>query len=202
MNFVFRYFGRFNPRSPFFTITDLELIKRIGVKDFLNFPNHSIIIDPEDEPLFGRSLFMLKDQEWKDMRATLSPAFTGNKLRQMLPLISKCCHNGCDYLKEEAARDGQVDMDINEFFIKFTIDMIATTAFGVEVNSLKDKDNEFYKISKGVVQNSFLTTMRMLLAVVCPKLMRVSVRIFLTQSLYSYFNFGSLSFTVPWNFRN
>ncbi|CAD7083929.1 unnamed protein product [Hermetia illucens] len=181
-----KYFGRFNLRMPFLTITDLELIKQIGVKDFLHFSNHTPFIDADDEPLFGRSLLMLKDQEWKDMRATLSPAFTGNKLRQMLPLISKCCQNGCDYLKEQSAREGHVEMDIHQLFIKFIIDMIATTAFGVEINSLKEEDNKFYKTAERVIHPSLWTTIRMFLYVICRKLMKLLGLSLIDENLKTY----------------
>ena len=39
--------------------------------------DHRVLITEEVDPLFGKNLVSLSGQKWKDMRATLSPAFTG-----------------------------------------------------------------------------------------------------------------------------
>lgn len=182
-----KYYGTFNLRTPILTIADLGLIKQIGVKDFASFPNHRSFIEPEDHVLLATSLFFLKDQRWKDMRTTLSPAFTGNKLRQMLPLISKCCLNGSDYLWEKTSRDDGMDLDINDFFIRYTVDVMASTAFGVEINSLKDVDNDFYRIARQVMPVSLWATIRIFLCLSCRKLMRFLKISIIDESFLNYF---------------
>lgn len=52
-------------------IRDVELIKQISVKNFDSFLNHRFVIDENVDKLFGRSLIMMVDQKWKDMRTTL-----------------------------------------------------------------------------------------------------------------------------------
>jgi cytochrome P450 family 9 len=47
------------------------MIKQITVKEFDHFVNHALIIDENVDRLFGRSLLILRDQKWRDMRATL-----------------------------------------------------------------------------------------------------------------------------------
>lgn len=182
-----KFYGTFNLRTPILTIADPDLIKQIGVKDFASFPNHRTFIEPEDHVLLATSIFFLKDQKWKDMRTTLSPAFTGNKLRQMLTLISKCCRNGCDYLREKTSKDDGVDLDINEFFIRYTVDVMATTAFGVEINSLKDVDNDFYRIAQQVTPVSLWATIRIFLCLSCRKLMRFLKVSMVDDSILDYF---------------
>lgn len=44
-------------------IRDLELLKKITVKDFEYFLDHRTIIDQESDPLFGRNLFSLKGKD-------------------------------------------------------------------------------------------------------------------------------------------
>jgi hypothetical protein len=90
----------FEFRTPMYFIRDPEIIKTLTVKEFDHFVNHREIIPEDAEPIFSQALFGLKDQKWKgnnninlfkknslffnisfvseiDMRATLSPAFTG-----------------------------------------------------------------------------------------------------------------------------
>ena len=42
----------------------------------------------------------LTGQRWKDMRSTLSPAFTSSKMRNMFVLITECGQQLCDFLEE------------------------------------------------------------------------------------------------------
>lgn len=43
-------------------LRDLELIKKIGVKDFEHFLDHRGFTDEAVEPLFARSLFALRGE--------------------------------------------------------------------------------------------------------------------------------------------
>ncbi|CAG9785965.1 unnamed protein product [Diatraea saccharalis] len=136
-----RYVGYIEGTTPAILIRDPELIKRITVKDFEHFMNHKDFFTEEMDPLFGLTLIMMKDEKWRDMRTKLSPAFTGSKMKTMVPFIQEVGVNIVEYLKEH---DGK-DVNLDDVMRRFTTDVIATTAFGLQVNSFKDKDNEFYR---------------------------------------------------------
>lgn len=65
--------------APIYVINDIEIAKKITSKDFDHFVNHRFQIDKNLDPLLGRSMFASNDQNWKDIRSTTSPAFTGNE---------------------------------------------------------------------------------------------------------------------------
>jgi cytochrome P450 family 9 len=121
------------------------------IKDFDNFQDHPQMLDPNVEPLIGRSLMALTEDDWRQMRSTLSPAFTGRKMREMFKLISNVGKQSIGTLKEQIGPEGKV-ADMEKFLSKFTVDVIASCAFGIEVDSFKNPDNEFQKISKSVVE--------------------------------------------------
>lgn len=75
-------------REPVFMIRAVKFIRRITIKDFDHFENHIGFIDSESDTLFGKSLFMLSEKNWRDMRSTLT-AFTGSKMRHMFELVFK-----------------------------------------------------------------------------------------------------------------
>lgn len=81
---------------------------------------------------------MLRDQKWRDMRATLSPAFTGSKMRQMFRLIVECAQGAGDMLVAEARRS-QSELgvpfvpELKDVFTRCMTDVIASTAFGLQV---------------------------------------------------------------------
>ena len=169
---IFSMLGTFEFRTPAFMLRDPELIKRITVKDFDYFMDHRKFFTAEGDPLFGNALITLTGQKWKDMRATLSPAFTGSKMRNMFSLIRDCTTDSIDTIKTQL--NGEDNMfEMKDFFSKFTVDMIATCAFGIEVNSFKNPDNDFQKIGNQIVNNTgFGAMMKILGFVLVPKLMK------------------------------
>lgn len=85
------------------------------------------------------------------MRATLSPAFTGSKMRQMFDLVSECgAEMAQTFLKR--AETGSVDCEMKDVFSKYTNDVISSTAFGYKVNSFENENNEFYQSGKKFLQ--------------------------------------------------
>lgn len=82
------------------------------------------------------------------MRATLSPAFTGSKMRQMFDLISECGEQMAGKLTKEIESLGTVDYEMKELFGKYANDVISSAAFGYKINSFDDPTNEFYLSGK------------------------------------------------------
>ena len=152
------------------------MIKQITVRDFDHFVNHRNIIDPEDEVLFGNSLIALKDDKWRNMRATLSPAFTGSKIRQMFELISDTSKEAIKFLEQQSnsQTDDGIILDIKEFFKRYTNDVIASCAFGIKINSLAEKNNEFYKMVKKSLHFTGWTVLKLFLYDLCKPIMKVS----------------------------
>ena len=103
--------------QPVYFVRDPELIKQITVKEFDHFVNHRIKIDENIEPMFGRGLFSMRDQRWKDMRSTLSPAFTGSKMRNMFSLVDDCSINTINYLLKEA-NGKPLAIEMKDFFTR------------------------------------------------------------------------------------
>lgn len=180
----YRYFpdeqinGVFELRNPITMIRDPELIKQIGVKDFDHFQNHRAPIDEHADPLFGRVLFGLKGGKWRDMRSTLSPAFTGSKMRAMFELVINCSEDMKNHLMEQSQSE-RVLVEMKDLFTRFANDVIATCAFGVQINSLKDRDNEFYEMGKTVTNFGGLNSLKFLGFTTVPWIMKLlKVRLF------------------------
>ncbi|XP_055699431.1 uncharacterized protein LOC129799506 [Phlebotomus papatasi] len=143
-----KFYGIFEFRRPLFLVRDPELIKQIAVKDFDHFLDHRLNLDETHDPLFGRNLLSLKGQRWKDMRSTLSPAFTGSKMRTMFQLVSECSSATVDFLEKDVKNGKPILMEMKDLFTRFTNDVIATCAFGIKVDSFHEKNNQFYEFGK------------------------------------------------------
>ncbi|KAK4874006.1 hypothetical protein RN001_013366 [Aquatica leii] len=172
-----RYFGSFQLVKPTLFVNDLDLIKKITVKDYEYFIDHNNIISEDLEPLMGKNLINLKGQRWRDMRATLSPSFTSSKMKMMFTLISECAEEFTDYFEKQKL--DFFDVEMKDVFTRFTNDAIANVAFGFKCNSLKEKDNEFYMMGKKLTTFSGSSFIAFVLYSVFPALAKVlNIRIF------------------------
>ncbi|XP_011633775.1 cytochrome P450 9e2-like [Pogonomyrmex barbatus] len=153
-----KYVGFFDGMNPVVIIRDPELIKAIGVKNFEAFPDHRAFIDEVNDPLFGKNLFSLRGDKWRDVRTLLSPAFTSSKMKTMFKLMSECAVSFTDFLSK-LPPDKSV-MELKNSFTRYTNDVIATCAFGINVDSMKNPNNEFYVYGKEATTFNTLRTIK------------------------------------------
>ncbi|XP_055529183.1 probable cytochrome P450 9f2 [Wyeomyia smithii] len=187
--------GFYSFTSPTFLVRDPEIIKKIGVKDFDFFPDHTPMLpshklDGEvgEESLFQNTLFALRGQKWRDMRATLSPAFTGSKMRHMFTLVAECAQSMSSFFASEARSGKRLEYEMKDTFSRLGSDVIATVAFGIQVDSLKVRDNEFYLKGKEMLNfQSFTVGMKLFLMFFAPWLMEKLKLDFISSSLKKYF---------------
>ncbi|CAL1686481.1 unnamed protein product [Lasius platythorax] len=137
-----KYYGTVDMGTPVVFLRDPELIRDVLVKEFDHFHDHRGFGDERLDPLFGKNIFSLRGDRWREMRNTLSPSFTASKMKIMFDLISKCSSEFVNYLVDHPELCGAVET--KQIFRRYTTDVIATAAFGISVNSMKDQNNEFY----------------------------------------------------------
>lgn len=154
--------------TPGIVVRDLDLIKSVLVKNFDHFADHKKVVDEESDPLFGKNLAFLNGDRWKQVRNFLSPSFTSSKLRTMFELMSSCADNFSKHFVKSYASAEAVDM--KDIFTRYTNDVIATCAFGIEVDSLKDPENDFYLYGKLATTVDFATFFKFFLLRTFPKL--------------------------------
>lgn len=114
--------------KPSLVVGDPELLKQIMVKDFPHFRNRFAIQKPDG--VFGKNVFIAREDDWKRIRNTLTPTFTAGKMKLMLPLIEKSCDTLMKKLEGVCDTDQSVDM--LDWFSKLTLEVILSTAFGVD----------------------------------------------------------------------
>ncbi|XP_062556519.1 probable cytochrome P450 9f2 [Armigeres subalbatus] len=156
-----KVFGTFDTITPFFVIRDPELIKQIGIKDFNHFVDHRPIFGHDDDDhaehpkaLFIKTLVAKNGQRWKEMRAILSPAFTGSKMRQMFSLVGECCDGMVNHYLDLAKATGRVEVEMKDMMSRISINVIASCAFGIKVNCFKEQEHEFVYHGKKMINFS------------------------------------------------
>ncbi|KAF2886389.1 hypothetical protein ILUMI_19784 [Ignelater luminosus] len=180
-----RYAGGYQFLRLSLILKDPDLIKQITVKDFDHFLDHSQLISEEIEPLFGKNLFALQGDTWKDMRATLSPSFTSSKMRAMFGLMIECAEQFVHYFQNG---NTETVVEFKDAFTRFANDVIASTAFGITCDSLKDRENEFYIMGKEATNfGGFWKNFKFLFIFTCPSLSKLFGITMLDTSVGEFF---------------
>lgn len=188
------FFGIYELTHPIFIIRDPNLVKKVTTQDFEHFLNHQTNFDVELDSLLGRSLFFSHDQRWRDMRSILSASFTGNKMRMMFDLVCESTQTFISTMKHSAQRDdNDLEVEMKDLFSRYTTNVIASTAFGLEVDAVTDRNNEFYLAGKKITNFDGIQGIKLLLLDVIPNIMKILRIHFLDVNLCDYFRSVVLS---------
>ncbi|KAK7789226.1 hypothetical protein R5R35_007051 [Gryllus longicercus] len=137
--------------KPFLVINDPDIIRRVLVKDFAHFHDRGMPVDEERNPL-SLNLFNLAGTQWRSLRAKLTPTFTSGKMKLMFSLMHECAREFVEFVAQETRV--KKDVEFREMFAKMTTDIIGTTAFGLQFNSMKNPDSEFRAMGRRVFSPS------------------------------------------------
>jgi len=126
-----------------------------------------VYIDEVHDPLSG-NLFALQGEKWKNLRAKLTPVFTSGKLKAMFSTLLDCGVPLKRYLNREAEKGNVVEM--REIAARYTTDIIGSTAFGIDVNTIDNPDLPFRNLGRKAFSPSFMNGVRAFMRFVYPKL--------------------------------
>ena len=163
-----KYVGFFDFLTPVVSIRDLDLIRSVTIKNFDNFPDHRTFQDNEIDPLFSKNLFNLRGDRWREVRTTLSPAFTSSKMKAMFILMRECAKKYGENLS--SLPTDQRILELKDAYTRYTNDVIATCAFGVNVDSMTDRKNKFYVYGREATTFGRLQSLKFFLIRSFPKL--------------------------------
>lgn len=105
-------------------------------------------------------------------------------MRQMFELVSSVGQQAAKSIKEEIKSSGDSSYEFKNLARKFTVDVIATCAFGIEVDSFKNPKNDFHRIAAKVANfGSLLTTLKFVGYFVMPSVMHaLKIKFFDTET--------------------
>lgn len=135
-----KYIGYYFFGSPMLVLTDLDLIRRVLQIDADVFLNRGFYINEKDDPLSGH-VFALDGEKWKTIRQKVTQTFTTGQLKIMFQTMAATS------VKLEAVMkhfcEGE-PLDVRQIVSRFTSDVIASSGFGIEYNSLiEGTESEF-----------------------------------------------------------
>jgi len=193
-----KFAGLYQIQRPVLIIMDPDLIKNILVKDFEHFQDHGLPFDEDFDPL-GANLFMLNGNKWKNLRSKLSPTFTSGRLKMMFQTLFECGQELERYFEKPA--NVEDILDVKEILARFTTDVIASCAFGIHCNCLRNPDAEFRRWGRKIFEPSLNRNLRDILYFMVPQL-AIALRIPNTPPGISKFFMKVVEETVGYRERN
>lgn len=100
-------------------------------------------------------------KKWKCFREKLAPTLTLSNIKMMFPIVMECGDVLIDVLDKFA--EGREIVEVQDYLARFSIDVIASCAFGIEANSLKNPECSFRKMAKKVMEPSFINRLKYLI---------------------------------------
>lgn len=169
---------------PAVMLLETELMKRVLIKDFANFTDRGLYYNEIDDPLTGH-IFFMAGQKWRNLRNKLSPAFTSAKNKFMYSTVQKEAFNFVDVLREKVQETPE--QDVRDLLARFNTDIIASVAFGIECNSLRNPEDLFHKMGRKSIDVPRHNILIMGLIDSFPKLARKLGMRVLTEDVHQFF---------------
>ncbi|GFO27161.1 cytochrome p450-like protein [Plakobranchus ocellatus] len=161
-----KMYGWIDFRTPVVVLRDLDLIKDVCVKHFSSFADRRIYLN--FEPPFDESLLCLLGDHWKRVRSSVSPTFSSGRLKKMSRHVERKVQSLQRVLDQKQERNEEIEL--RDVMSRFTMDTIASTAFGLDIDTLGDPENAFCVHAKQFI-NPNMTLV--LLGIFCPPLARL-----------------------------
>lgn len=159
------YIGIWNLYRPALLVKDLELVKKIFIKDFDHFTDRGMVINEDIDPLTNH-LLALDGEKWKKMRHKLTPTFTSGKLKMMFPTIIDIAKK----LEVETGKITNTNVDVADLCSRYTVDLIGSVAFGIDVNSIEDPKVMFKQMCDKAIEPTFRGYLTLALTLMAPNL--------------------------------
>ncbi|KXS11920.1 cytochrome P450 [Gonapodya prolifera JEL478] len=140
---VVRFVNIFNPNDRTIIAADTELMREMFVgKDWQRWDrDHDKLT--KARVFAGGLILMHNDEKWRAAREIFGRTFTTVAVKQYWPILKSNLDIFMDVIakKNASSPDG---FNIQEYFFKYTFDVISRLTFGEDINCLKGGENEKY----------------------------------------------------------
>ncbi|EDW24590.1 GL24232 [Drosophila persimilis] len=168
--------GMYLTVRPALLVRDPQLAHDILVKDFASFHDRGIYVDEKNDPM-SATIFAMEGSNWRNLRAKLTPSFTSGKLKAMFSTSEAIGDKMVAHLNGKLPKEGSQEIEMKELLLTYAVDIIASTIFGLDVDSFADPNNEFLSITKTINQNTFTDILRGTTSFLFPGLEKIFVRL-------------------------
>ncbi|XP_058498464.1 cytochrome P450 3A40-like [Solea solea] len=183
-----RMWGLYDGRMPLLAVMDTSMIKTILVKEC-----YSVFTNRRDLGLNGPlrdAVSITEDEKWKRIRSVLSPSFTSGRLKEMYTIMLKHSDNMMRSLHKTVDSDDVIE--VKEVFGPYSMDVVTSTAFSVDIDSIDHPNDPFVTNIKKMVKFQFLNPLLLLIILfpfLSPLLEKMDVSFFPAETLKFFYSF-------------
>ncbi|KAM8777907.1 cytochrome P450 3A12-like [Rhynchonycteris naso] len=143
--------GFYDGQQPVLAITDPDMIKAILVKECYTVFTNRRSVGPTG--FMKSAISVAEDETWKRVRTLLSPTFTSGKLKEMFPIIGQYGDVLVRNMRKETEQGKPVNL--KDIFGAYSMDVITSTSFGVNIDSLNNPQDPFVENIKKLLKFNF-----------------------------------------------
>ncbi|XP_056897784.1 cytochrome P450 3A40-like isoform X3 [Takifugu flavidus] len=183
-----KVWGLYDGRQPLMCIMDTGMIKTVLVKEcYSNFTNRRDL--GVNGPL-SDAVSVAEDEQWKRIRGILSPSFTSGRLKEMYTIMLQHSKNLLNFLNKKVEADEVID--VKDLFGPYSMDVVTSTAFSVDIDSINNPSDPFVANIKEMTQFSFLNplvVLTVLFPFLVPIFKKMNVSTFPAHVIDFFYNF-------------
>jgi len=170
------YIGIYLFFRPALLIRDVNIVKRILTTDNASFYDRGTYCNKAKDPM-SANLFTLRGREWKELRTKMTPLFSSGQLKNMFPTLLREGENFADHL--QAAADANDVVEMKDKFLAYSLNVIASVFFGLDVNVLENPKHRFAYFHRLQSQDTMQTRLRQTAMFLCPQLLEyLNIQVF------------------------
>ncbi|GAB0099407.1 hypothetical protein DMENIID0001_152630 [Sergentomyia squamirostris] len=188
--------GVYTTTKPALLVRDPELLRFILIKDFQYFHDRGVYSNEATDPLSGH-LFSINGEKWRNLRSKITPTFTSGKLKGMFTTVLDSGRSLEEFLSQHLDKE----IEMRDLMARYATNVIASVAFGLDVDSIKDPTATFRIMGK----QFFDPNLRNLLRFACLFMLPHFGRMFRVKSVdknYEDFIFSMVRETMNYREKN
>ncbi|XP_074056018.1 cytochrome P450 3A24-like [Macrotis lagotis] len=177
-----KIWGFYDGRQPVLAIMDPEIIKSVLVKECYSVFTNRRSFGPVG--ILEDGVTIARDDHWKRIRTVLSPTFTSGKLKEMFPIINQYGDVLVKNMQKNTEKNKTVT--VKDIFGAYSMDVITSTSFGVNIDSLNNQNDPFVREIKKLIRFNFLDPLLLTIAIfpfLVPLFKKLDVSIFPKEAI-------------------
>ncbi|KHN73937.1 Cytochrome P450 3A31 [Toxocara canis] len=167
-------------------VCDADMLKHILIQDFPAFPDRMLgDFFVGNQTIRKHMVNVMRDQRWKDVKKTITPAFTPRRIEKMFPLMWGCLRRA-ESILDNCIKNSNGVFKSEKFFCNLSMDVIAQCAFGVDLGTQRyERQSDFMYYALRIFETSFVDW-RIMFLTLFPNVARLCEKIFNFQLIANY----------------
>ncbi|ODM94328.1 Cytochrome P450 9e2 [Orchesella cincta] len=157
-----KYGGFVDISGPSIIVRDLDILKKIMIKDFDHFVDRRPFFNSKHEPILQKTLVSLLGDEWKGVRQSLTQTFTTGKIRRMMTIFNDVANQWVDHFKEEIQKGSKdsIEIEAQKETTQLTVENIMSAVFGLNAGVIRDPKSVFARNAHEITNFTFIRVIK------------------------------------------